>query len=183
MTIVPLSILYESNQSKSLIERCLSQERAAQLELYNKYKNAMFTIALRITGSPELAADAMQEGFVYVFMNLQKFRGESSIGAWIKTIIIRHAIKQKAAEYRYLPFDPESHDADFEIENNLDFKYLDSLILNLPDGYRRVFTLIEIEGYSHKACAELLGISENTSRSQLFHSKKILKHKLNSTLK
>lgn len=78
---------------KKLIKQCLKQNRKAQETLYNKYKDAMYSICLRFTSNQDDAREALQEGFITVFTELKKFRGESGIGSWIRTIMIRNAIK------------------------------------------------------------------------------------------
>ena len=77
-----------------LIQACLANERLAQRQLYERYNNAMYTVAYRITGDFDLANDVLQEAFVKVFRNLAKFRQESTLGAWIKTIVVRTALSR-----------------------------------------------------------------------------------------
>ncbi|MCB0518956.1 MAG: RNA polymerase sigma factor [Lewinellaceae bacterium] len=162
-----------------LVQSCLKNDRVAQKDLYDKYKKAMYTLAYRITGDFESANDVLQDAFVKVFRGLPSFRGESTLGAWIKTIVIRTA-------YSYLRKDkiffedienvnPKNH---LDWGHYLDAEYLEKAILSLPEGYRTVFVLIEVEGYGHKEVAEMLGISEGTSKSQLFYSKKRLREML-----
>lgn len=162
-----------------LVQSCLKNDRVAQKDLYDKYKKAMYTLAYRITGDFESANDVLQDAFVKVFRGLPSFRGESTLGALIKTIVIRTA-------YSYLRKDkiffedienvnPKNH---LDWGHYLDAEYLEKAILSLPEGYRTVFVLIEVEGYGHKEVAEMLGISEGTSKSQLFYSKKRLREML-----
>lgn len=157
-----------------LIDRCIQGERAAQKQLYDQYKSAMFSIALRMLNHYDLACDVLQDAFIDVFRNLHTFKRDSTPGAWIKTIVIRHALKRSKFEYRYLPFDADAHDGISESLQKTTAEEIDKAIMCLPDGYRSVFTLVEVEGYSHKETAALLGINENTSRSQLHHAKKQL---------
>ncbi len=162
----------------TLVNRCICGERAAQKELYDKYKTAMFTIARRILGDDDQACDVLQDAFVDVFRHLHKFRGESTVGAWIKTIVIRHALKKNKSEFRFIPFEQDEHDGSTEQYQKILSAEIDKAIAALPAGYRSVFTLVEVEGYSHKETAIMLGISENTSRSQLYHAKKQLQQLL-----
>jgi RNA polymerase sigma factor (sigma-70 family) len=158
-----------------LIEGCLADKRLAQRELYERYKSAMYTLAYRITGDFDLAADVLQEAFLKVFRGLPKFRRESTLGAWIKTIVVRTALSKVQ---RRPVFDPiEEHHSQGMVDwgNHLDAEYLEKAIQLLPEGYRAVFVLIEVEGYSHKEVGDMLGISAGTSKSQLFHSKKRLR--------
>lgn len=159
---------------ETLAARCIRGERAAQQQLYEQYKTAMFTIALRIASDHDQACDILQDAFLEVFRDLKHFKQESTIGAWIKTIVIRRALRKNKTEYRYQPFDEKEHDSLVEQLQKINAGIIDKAINALPAGYRNVFTLVEIEGYSHKETAVLLGIAENTSRSQLHHAKKQL---------
>lgn len=167
-----------TRQETDLLDRCLAQDRRAQKVLYDRYKDAMYTLCYRITNDRDLAADALQEGFVAVFRHLDQFRRASTLGAWIKTIVVRTALRM--ARRRALPEPVEEVPADAVIDwgGQLDAEYLEQAIQALPAGYRTVFVLIEVEGYSHKEVAELLGISTGTSKSQLFYAKRQLQHKL-----
>lgn len=159
-----------------LVQSCLKNDRLAQKQLYDKYKRAMYTLAYRITGSFETADDVLQDAFLKVFRGLPTFRGESTLGAWIKTIVVRTAYSMLRKQQPYF----ESTDnlqlpGYVDWGHYLDAEYLEKAILSLPQGYRTVFVLIEVEGYSHKEVAAMLGISEGTSKSQLFYSKRRLR--------
>lgn len=163
---------------RELIAGCLAQDRRAQKSLYDRYKDAMFTLAYRITNDMEMAADVLQEAFLGVFKGMHQFRYESTLGAWIKTILVRTAYKKlrKKAPTELLD---ESHIGEqIDWGDFLNAEYLEKAIKGLPDGYRSVFVLIEVEGYTHKETAEMLGISVGTSKSQLFYAKKTLQKKL-----
>lgn len=169
-----------SSEELSLIAGCIAQERNAQRRLYEKYKDAMYTLAYRITGDFALAEDVLQEAFLGVFTGIERFRKESSLGAWIKAIVVRKAyrkLKRQPLQHE-LPIDDKLSDKPIDWGHPLDIEYLDQAIQALPAGYRSVFLLIEKEGYSHKEVAEMLGISVGTSKSQLYHAKKQLKKRL-----
>lgn len=161
-----------------LIAACKKNDRIAQRTLYDKYKRAMYTLAYRLTGNFDDADDVLQDAFIDIFRNLQNFRGESTIGAWIKTIVIRKAYKKIKG-----PVMPENIE-DYQnvvitlSHEKIDAEYLEKAILSLPDGYRTVFLMLEIEGYTHKEVSEILGITEGTSKSQLFYAKKRLREML-----
>ena len=157
-----------------LVERCISGERLAQKQLYDQYKTAMFTVALRILNDYDMACDVLQDAFIEVFRDLKGFKREGTVGSWIKTIVIRQALRKNKFEFRYQPFDANEHDTLVEQLQKINSGVIDKAISSLPGGYRSVFTLVEVEGYSHKEAAAMLGISENTSRSQLHHAKKQL---------
>jgi RNA polymerase sigma factor (sigma-70 family) len=161
-----------------LIQGCKENNRLAQKELYEKYKAAMYTLAYRITNDFEDANDVLQEGFVQVFRAIEQFRGESTIGAWIKTIVIRAAYKKVKQRVIFDDIDNLPDNTFVQWGNSLDSEYLEKAIQSLSHGYRSVFTLAEIEGYAHKEIAEMLGISEGTSKSQLFYAKKRLREML-----
>ncbi|MEM7510223.1 MAG: RNA polymerase sigma factor [Bacteroidota bacterium] len=170
-------------EEERLVEGCLRQERKAQKMLYDRYKDAMYTLCLRITGDSDLAGDAMQEAFLGVFNGLGSFRRASTLGAWIKTIVVRHAYKRLRKEIRTINWEeaqvaePSSHILPLEAE------YLEKAIEELPIGYRTVFVLTELEGYKHHEVAEILGIATGTSKSQLYHAKKMLRKRLGIELR
>ncbi|HMQ48113.1 MAG TPA: RNA polymerase sigma factor [Saprospiraceae bacterium] len=172
-------MLYTTSMTEAdLISACLSNDRLAQKKLYDRYCNAMYTVAYRITGDFELANDVLQEAFIKIFRGLDKFRQESSLGAWIKTIVIRTALSKIKQRHTYEALDNQHYEQAVNWGHSLDVEYLEKAIQALPEGYRAVFVLIEIEGYSHKEVAELLNISVGTSKSQLFHAKKRLREAL-----
>ena len=161
-----------------LIDSCLANNRLAQKALYDRYKQAMYTLAYRITGDFELANDVLQDAFLNIFRGLSKFRRESTLGAWIKTIVVRTALKKIKNQHQTISLEPHHLGGLVDWGNYLDAEYLEKAISELPDGYRAVFVLIEIEGYAHKEVAEMLNISVGTSKSQLFYAKKRLRKKL-----
>jgi RNA polymerase sigma-70 factor (ECF subfamily) len=161
-----------------IINGCKNENRIFQKLLYDKYKDAMYTICKRLLNDEDLACDALQEGFVEVFRGIHSFQGSSTIGAWIKTILIRKSILIGKRFRMYDEIDLKQHDTTIHWDSNLTGEELNMAINKLPDGYRKIFLLIEVEGYTHKEVAELLGIAEGTSKSQLFHSKKMLQKTL-----
>lgn len=165
-------------EEADLVEACKLNDRRAQRHLFEKYKDAMFTTAYRIVNDYDHASDVLQESFIKVFKNIDSFKGYSAIGAWIKTIVVRTAIRKIKFESRFESLDHKAHDTPVEWSDELTGFYLDKAIRSLPDGFRTVFLLVEVEGYKHKEVAELLKISENTSKSQLHHAKKNLRKKL-----
>ena len=161
-----------------LIEGCTRGDRLAQKQLYHRYKDAMYTLAYRITGDFDLAAEALQDGFLRVFRKIHTFRRESSLGAWIKTIVVRTALKKIKSKLVFEELTPHTITSYIDWGHSLDADYLEKAIMALSEGYRTVFTLIEIEGYTHKEVAAMLRITEGTSKSQLFYAKKKLREKL-----
>ncbi len=138
----------------------------------------MYSTAYRIVNDYDLASDALQEAFIQVFRDLKQFRFQSSLGSWIKTIVVHTSIKlikkQKALQFTELPDNIKMVSWDEPLKG----EHLEKAILSLPSGYRMIFLLVEVEGYKHKEVAKMLNISEGTSKSQLFHAKKYLKNLL-----
>ena len=159
-----------------LVAACRRQDRRAQKELYDRYCRAMYTACYRICADFELANDALQEGFLKVFQKLDTFRGDSTIGAWMKVVIVRTALNKVRS--RKVTEELPLNYADEEIDwgtTALDTEYLEQAINQLPAGYRAVFVLIEVEGYKHKEVAEMLDITVGTSKSQLYYAKQKLR--------
>ena len=165
-----------------LIKACLANDRLAQRMLYERYSQAMYTIAYRMTGDFDLANDVLQEAFLKVFRNLGSFRAESTLGAWIKTIVVRTALSKLRRRPKFEPLENHHLRGAVDWGHRLDAEYLEKAIRALPDGYRAVFVLIEVEGYSHKEVAEMLGISVGTSKSQLFYAKKRLREMIKTLM-
>jgi RNA polymerase sigma-70 factor (ECF subfamily) len=160
-----------------LIEGCKRADRTAQRRLYDRYKTAMYTLAYRITGDFDDANTALQETFLAVFRQIGQFRKEATLGAWIRTILIRKAFElaQKGAALELLDY-TETLDPDLHPSTDLtDVSYLERAIQSLPAGARAAFVLIEVEGFSHREAAALLGVSEGTTKSQLHYAKRKLR--------
>ncbi|SHI89891.1 RNA polymerase sigma-70 factor, ECF subfamily [Hymenobacter daecheongensis DSM 21074] len=169
----------DASDEQLLLAGCLAQNRLAQYQLYERYKAAMYSSALRILGSPDLAQDALQEAFVEVFRQLAGFRQEAALGGWIKTIVVRCALRVLRREQRMEVYNPQQHAEPLVAwHDSLTGEALEKAIGELPAGYRAVFCLVEVEGYLHREVAELLSISEGTSKSQLYHAKRLLQVKL-----
>jgi RNA polymerase sigma-70 factor (ECF subfamily) len=162
-----------------LLQGCLQNDRQAQRALYDRYKDAMYTILFRLLNEEEEAADALQEAFIEVFRSLQNFKFQSSLGAWIKTIVIRAGLARQQKGFFFEPLDDRAaYPQPVEWDEHLTGEYLDKAIRKLPEGYRNVFLLVEVEGYTHREVAALLQIAEGTSKSQLFQAKKLLQRLL-----
>lgn len=168
---------HKFEKEKILINRCLKNDRMAQRELFMLYKDAMFTVLYRMLGNVEDAEDALQEGFISIFKNLASFRGEGALGGWMKTIFIRIAIKKMHSKTYHSESD-DIPDTEIVFDDALTGEVLEEAIMALDKGYRTVFLMVEVEGYKHKEVAEILEISEGTSKSQLSRAKRILREKL-----
>lgn len=160
-------------EEKELIQLSIKKNRLAQKELFDKHSNDLFSIAYRIINDYDLAHDIIQESFIEVFRDLKSFNNSSPLFFWIRTIVIRKAIKTLKKNKKFEILEDEIAVTDF----NSDFtaEELDKAILKLPHSCRTIFIMIEVEGYKHKEVAELLNITEGTSKSQLNYSKKLLR--------
>jgi RNA polymerase sigma factor (sigma-70 family) len=160
---------------QELIEGCLQRDRKAQWLLYERYKDAMYTLAVRICGDREVAAEVLQDAFLKVFHYLAGFEGRSTLGAWIKTIVVRTAVRNIPSAGILVELD-QRHESviDWGV-HAFDSEYLEQAISALPEGCRTVFVLAEIEGFTHREIGEMIGIAEGTSKSQLFFAKKRLR--------
>ena len=140
----------------------------------------MYTTVLRIVNDRDDAHDVLQDSFIQVFRDIGQYRFDSTLGAWIKTIVVRTSLRflAKNRKLAYSEIDESIAEEMIFIPDTLDSEYLEKLIRSLPDGYRTVFLLTEVEGYTHEETAAMLGISAGTSKSQLHHARRMLKQRL-----
>jgi len=169
---------------REIVERCKQGQRQAQFELYRLYSQAMYNVCLRMVRNEADAEDLLQNSFIDVFSNLDSFRFESSIGAWIKRIVVNNCInflKKRRLAFSELQENLTGvpDDAPEPAEYPLSVDAVRSAINQLPDGYRIVFSLYLLEGYDHQEIGEILGVSEATSKSQYSRARKKLKEILN----
>jgi len=156
-----------------LIEECRKGSRMAQFSLYRQYSKAMFNLAYRMTNNREDAEDILQEAFTECFRNIGSFRFESTFGAWLKSILINRSINyiRKKKLVLVYPEDMPDKQDNMEEEPEYDTERIFKCIELLPDGYRIILTLYLLEGYDHSEIAQILGISESTSKSQYSRAK------------
>lgn len=168
---------------RDLVLRCHQGEPLAQKKLYEKYFGLLMGICLRYSKEREEARDILQEGFVKIFNNIKKFEDKKSLESWMKTVVINTAIdryRKKISEPYSVSMDEANEPSiPAEVYENLDQKALLNAMQELPEGYRAIFNLYVIEGFSHKEIAEKVGINEGTSKSQLAKARNMLKYKLN----
>ncbi len=167
----------------AFIEKLKSRDKKAQEVFYQQLAPKMYGICLRFAGNTEEANDILQEGFIRVFNHLKDFREEGSLEGWVRRTIINTAInfykkRIKQGKKTELENVREKTDGKQYIIEKMAADELIELIRELPDGYRAVFNLNIIEGYTHKEIGEMLEISENTSKSQLSRARKALQKKL-----
>lgn len=163
---------------EKIIEGCLKNDRMAQKALYDQYKTKMYTLAYRITNSSEDASDVLQEGFIYVFENLNSFKGEAKLGTWIHTIVARTALKKIRNKINFTEMSEAGEAETVDWGSEIDIQLLEKSIAELPEGYRSIFTLYEVEGFKHREIAKMMDISINTSKTQLHKAKRMLIDKL-----
>jgi len=168
---------------EEIIAGCQKGKRWAQNELYNRYSKAMLGIAMRYSTNKTEAEDALQEAFIKIYKHIVKFEGkrDGSLTNWIKTIVVNTTLSQnkKNKKHNYtedvtelpIKIDSEEYKDDNDDMQTQIFKAINQL----PIGYKTVFNLYVVEGYSHQEIAEILSISINTSKSQLSKARKFLK--------
>ncbi len=161
-----------------LISGCKQGDRRMQEEMYRRFSPRMYAVCLRYAGNAEEAEDILQEGFIKVFKKLDSFRGEGSFEGWVRRIFVNTAIEHFRRK-RYLQPVTEKEENTIEGKSlsaldGLAEKDILALIKQLSPGYRTVFNMYVIEGYTHKEIADMMGISEGTSKSQLSRAKVIL---------
>ncbi len=169
---------------KQLIESCLKNERKAQKELYELYSRKMMGVCLRYTGDSETAKDMLQDGFIKIFASLASFQFNGSFEGWMRRIFVntclehlrKNDVLHDAADLEHSAA-PLS-ESNFSVVETLSARDLLKIIGELPNGFRMIFNMYEIEGYSHKEIADALGITESTSRSQLTRAKQLLKNRI-----
>lgn len=167
-----------------LIRKCLNNDSKALKRLYELYAPKMFGVCLRYAKNQMEAEDILQEGFIKIFSNLHRFKFEGSFEGWIRRTFVNTSINHYKKNLKHAR---ELDIEDVETENPKGEKVLDklsadeilSVVQNLPEGYRMVFNLNVLEGYTHKMIGEMLSISENTSKSQLLRAKRLLREKIN----
>jgi RNA polymerase sigma factor (sigma-70 family) len=169
------------NTEQELLQSCCKGNRQAQFRLYQLFSKKMMAVCLRYAKSVPEAEDIVQEGFIKVFQHIQNFKGESKLETWITRIMVNTALNSNRRKMYLFPMVDVS-DIQTPIQDNvlqdLSFESLLKLIQGLPTGCQVVFNLYAIEGYTHQEIAELLNISEGTSKSQYARAKELLKKQI-----
>ena len=171
ITVVFNRTTLDSDFEKQLVESCRRGDRKAQHTLYSRYSRAMYNTCFRMLKSEADAEDALQNAFIEVFMKLDSYRFESTIGAWIKRIVINTCINHlKKRRLMTVDWDERVPEPEDDPVDTSDQEYqvekVKKAIETLPDGYRVVLSLYLLEGYDHAEIGEILNISEATSKSQ-----------------
>lgn len=165
---------------KKLITLCIAGNPIAQKTLYTRFSKKLYGICLRYASNEEEAQDILQDGFVKIFTKLDTFKFEGSFEGWLKRIIVHTAIESFRKKIDISSVDDFEYNSLFSSpeEKSLEVEELLRLIQELPKGYRIVFNMYAIEGYTHAEIAEKLNISEGTSKSQLSRARMNLQAKL-----
>lgn len=169
------------NIHQDVVDGCLAGDRAAQYRFYKLYAKAMLNVCYRILNDEDEAKDALQEVFISAFNNFQHYKGQSTVGSWLKRIAVNKALdmikKRKGIKVELseneedIPDEPSRDEAEVQWE----VKKVKEAVRLLPDGFRSVLTMYLIEGYDHKEIAEILNITESTSKSQFNRAKNKLR--------
>lgn len=164
-----MSLLSRTDMTdEQLVEAILREDAPAQRMLYDKYARRMFGVCLRYAKSKEEAEDLLQEGFIKVFQKLRSFKAEGSLEGWIRRVIVNTALdylRQQKITWSELESVQEPGENP-KVMEKLGANELLAIVQRLPVGFRTIFNLFAIEGYTHKEIAALLGINEGTSKSQ-----------------
>lgn len=167
---------------EELIKRCRSGERKAQELLYKQLASKMMGVCMRYATDRMEAEDMLQNGFIRVFQKLNDYRGEGSFEGWVRRIMVHSSIEYYRKHHKMMQIVDMNEAGEPPVNPlaaaKLDAKDLMALIQQLAPGYRIVFNLYAIEGYSHREIGEMVGITEGASKSQLSRARTILKEQI-----
>ncbi|MCF8416596.1 MAG: sigma-70 family RNA polymerase sigma factor [Crocinitomicaceae bacterium] len=167
----------------TLVIECVKGNPRAQRMLFDRFSSKMLGVCLRYAKDSEQADDILQDGFVKVFTKLKDFKNAGSLEGWIRRVMVNTALDQIRKNGKTLG-DVSVEDVQYKIENNdhiaeqLMAEDLLKLINSMPDGYKVVFNMFAIEGYTHNEIADTLGISESTSKSQYSRARAYLRERI-----
>lgn len=171
----------DQNINEKLLKGCLEKQPKSQRALVDRYSGYLFATCKRYLNDEELARDLLQESLIKIFKNLDKFdKQKGSFKSWITTITIRLCLSKLQKNKMTIvslneELDTEANLIDSSQLDHLDTRYLIEMISELPDGYREVFNMFAIDGYSHAEIAEYLNITTDVSRTRLLRARKKLK--------
>jgi RNA polymerase sigma-70 factor (ECF subfamily) len=167
---------------RELVENCVKGVKSAQEAFYLQFSGVLFAICLRYSADNEMAQDMFQDSMIKIFQKLRDFRFEGSLEGWLKRVCVNHcldSLKRSKAKFNESIDDAHSNiESEFKTDSQIQMNQLMALLQKLPVGYRTVFNLYAIEGYTHNEIGVLLGISESTSKTQLFKARKWLQQYL-----
>ena len=176
-----LKVIQLHQNSNQLIQKAAKNNREAQHVLFETHAPKMLSVCRYYVKDVQKAEEVMLNGFFKAFTNLESFRNEGSFESWLRRIMVRESISflrgQKKIEFSIEEVEP-SADYSNTMETNLEVNDIQQLIDDLPEGYKMVFVMYAIEGYKHHEIAEMLNITEGTSKSQLFKARQWLQQKI-----
>lgn len=170
-----------------VLDQCLRNEPRGQEAFYKAFASKMFGVCLRYAANRTEAEDMLQEGFIRIFKNLASLQSRDSLEGWVHRIMVNTAINYYNKQLKFqneVQMKYETSDATIPEDalSKLSYKELMRILQGLPLGYRTVFNMYIIDGYTHKEIGEILGISENTSKSQLWRAKSSMRNILRRIL-
>lgn len=169
-------------KEQDLIKGCLRRDRVSQQQLFDHYSSKMYAICYRYVKNPMEAEDILVTAFTKIFERINQYKGDGSFEGWVRRIMVNEALTfLRKSRNMYLETDLEQADLEpnyNQLGDHLEAEDLLKIIQELPAGYRVVFNMYAIDGYSHKEIADHLGISENTSKSQLSRARVYLQKML-----
>jgi RNA polymerase sigma factor (sigma-70 family) len=167
---------------RDLIQGCIKKDITAQHTLFEKYVGILMTICRRYAGDQHEAEDMLQESFISIFSHINQFKSAGSFEGWLKRITVNAALKMlQKRKIKVVGITDDQHELmspDFNVLSDLGTEEILKLISQLPDGYRVIFNLYAIEGYSHEEIAGMLKIKTASSRSQLSKARAMLKDRI-----
>lgn len=166
---------------EKLTKQCAKGDRRAQRELFDRFSSQMLSVGIRYLRSKEDAEEVLSNTFIKVYEKMDQFRAEGSLGGWIRRIMVNESLNfLRYKRNLFVEVEEENHDSlsHQKLQEDINAEHLLRMIAELPLGYRTVFNLYAIEGYNHREIGEMLGISENTSKSQLSKARRQLQQKL-----
>lgn len=176
-----MKVINLHQEESEIIQLAVENNRHGQQKIYSKFSPKMLSVCRQYIKDIHQAEDIMITAFMKVFTNLKNFENKGSFEGWIRRIIVNECISYIRVQKKVKFIEDESY---FEerynnIESQFSVEDIQYLIDNLPDGYKMIFNLYAIEGYMHKEIAQMLGINEGTSKSQLSHARKMLQEQIN----
>jgi RNA polymerase sigma-70 factor (ECF subfamily) len=175
-----LKVVNLHQEEKELIELAVENNRHAQHRLYSKFSPKMLSVCRQYIKDLHQAEDVMITAFMKVFTNLKNFEHKGNFEGWIRRIMINECISYIRVHKKVTFVEDENYVEEYynNIESQFSVEDIQFLIDNLPDGYKMVFNLYCIEGFKHQEIAAMLGINEGTSKSQLYHARKMLQENI-----
>ena len=170
------------NNDTELIQSAIEGNRSSQKKLYDTFAPKMLSVCRQYIKDVHQAEDVMISAFFKAFQNLKKFENKGSFEGWLRRIMVNDCITFLRQNKKITFIEDQTIvEESVQIDDSFSVEILQSLIDNLPDGYKMVFNLYAIEGYKHNEIATMLNISEGTSKSQLSHARKLLQKQINNS--